>query len=63
MVCLAIISVLVLRGVPGEIPEMLSGLIANWQVVHPEEDLLFGVVSSVCPGIQGDCKVTAKRMA
>jgi hypothetical protein len=41
-------------------------------VVQPEEGLLFGVVSvpchedvisSVFPGIQGDCKVTAKRMA
>jgi hypothetical protein len=41
-------------------------------VVQPEEGLLLGVVSvpchgdvisSVFPGIQGDCKVTAKKMA
>jgi hypothetical protein len=41
-------------------------------VVHPEEDLLLGVVlvpcledviSYVFPGIQGDCKVAANRRA
>jgi hypothetical protein len=38
-------------------------------VVHPEEGLPVGVVSVLCheddiiPGIQGDCKVTAERMA
>jgi hypothetical protein len=41
-------------------------------MVHPEEVLLFGIVlvlcyedvtSSVFPEIQGDCKVTEKRMS
>jgi hypothetical protein len=27
--------------VPEEVPELLSGFIVNWQVVHPEENLLF----------------------
>jgi hypothetical protein len=47
-----------------------------WQVVHPEEALLLEVVSischkdiiskdvicSVLPGVQDNCKVTAKRI-
>jgi hypothetical protein len=64
---LLIVSVLVL----GEVPELVSRFIITWQVVHPEEGLLFGIVSSlvmkllssVFPGIQGDRKVTAERMA
>jgi hypothetical protein len=41
---LVIISVLVL----GEVLELLSGFIVDWQVDHPEEGLLLGVVSAPC---------------
>jgi hypothetical protein len=44
VVGLVIISVLVL----GEVPELLSRVIVAWQVVHPEEALLLGVVSVPC---------------
>jgi hypothetical protein len=49
----------------GEVPEeLLSRAIVPWQVVYPEEALLFlrtvsfpcnDVISSVLPGIQDDC--------
>jgi ABC-type transport system involved in cytochrome c biogenesis permease component len=44
VVWLTVISVLVL----GEVLELLSAFIVNWQVVHPEEGLLLGVVSVPC---------------
>jgi hypothetical protein len=50
---------------------LLPRVIVVWQMVHPEKALLLRVVSipchedvisSVLPGIQDDCKVTAKKM-
>jgi hypothetical protein len=38
---LTIVSVLIL----GEVPELLYGFIVNWQMVHPKEGLLLGLVS------------------
>jgi hypothetical protein len=62
VVWLIIISVLVL----GEVPELLSGA---RQVVHPKEGLLLVLFLSLdknmlsdFPGIQDDCKVSAKRI-
>jgi hypothetical protein len=51
---------------------LITRVIAAWQVVHPEEALLLGlvtvpchedVISSVLPGVQGDCNVPAEKMA
>jgi hypothetical protein len=56
----------------GEVLDLLSRFIVVWQVVHPEETLLFGVVSFTChedvissifPVIQNDRKMTTDRMA
>jgi hypothetical protein len=44
MAWLVIISVFVL----GEVPQLISGFIVSWQVVHPEEGLLLGEVSVSC---------------
>jgi hypothetical protein len=33
---------------PGEVLELVYGFIVNWQVVHPEEHLLLGIVSRSC---------------
>jgi hypothetical protein len=52
--------------------EVVTQDIVTWQVIYPEEALLLEVVSipchrdvisSVLPGTQDDCKVTAERIA
>jgi hypothetical protein len=52
--------------------KLLTRVFVSWHMVYPEEALLLGVVSvhcheditsSVLSRVQGDCKVTTKRMA
>jgi hypothetical protein len=70
VVWLVIISVLGVGEILGEVPELLCWFIVNWQVFHPQEGLLLGIVSvpyykdivsdsspSFIPRwLQGDCR-------